>query len=601
MATVLWFRKGLRLHDNPALLQALKPAPQHLYPIFILDPWFIKSGRVGVNRIRFLLESLADLDANLRRLGSRLIVLQGSPIPVLSRAFTDWGVARLAFESDTEPYAKERDARVREIAATAGVEVVSPSGHTLYPPEKLLDYCGGKPPLTMQGFQKLLATVGHPAKPQDAPRSVPPPAPGKVADGEHGVPSLAELGLSLEAEGAAPVSRFPGGETEALRRMDAFLSNKRRAATFEKPKTVPTEFDPPATTVLSPHLKFGCLSPRTFYWRLQDLYREVPRHSSPPVSLEGQLLWREFFHLVGHATPNFDRMAGNPVCRPALAPRPPSLEPRSRWPLAPRRAGPGAGCPAPLTSRRRQIPWGDNAEYLKAWEEGRTGYPWIDAVMRQLRSEGWMHHLARHAVACFLTRGDLWVSWEKGAEVFDRLLLDADWHLNNGNWMWLSCSAFFHQFFRVYSPISFAKKGDPDGKFIRRYVPELARFPAQYIYEPWSAPLAAQQKAGCVVGKDYPRPIVDHAAASKRNMGRMKDAFAAARAAAGGGGGGGGDPEEEEGGEWEGEGAGKGKGKGKRGAPAPAREAKLKPAAGPGTSRASSGSTSNSKKKLKKA
>lgn len=164
-----------------------------------------------------------------------------------------------------------------------------------------------------------------------------------------------------------------------------------------------------------------------------------------------------------------------------------------------------------------------------------------------------MHHLARHAVACFLTRGDLWVSWERGARVFDRHLLDADWSINNGNWMWLSASAFFHQvrcgpqrwrlpthagglmrcytlqFFRVYSPVAFGKKTDKQGAFIRRYLPMLAKMPAKYIYEPWKAPLAVQREAGCVIGEDYPAPIVDHAVVSKENIGKMKEAYAAAR------------------------------------------------------------------------
>ena len=169
----------------------------------------------------------------------------------------------------------------------------------------------------------------------------------------------------------------------------------------------------------------------------------------------------------------------------------------------------------------RQIPWGADAALLAAWEAGRTGYPWIDAAMTQLRTQGWLHHLARHAVACFLTRGDLWQSWEAGAAVFDRLLLDADWALNNGNWQWLSASAFFHQFFRVYSPVAFPKKYDATGAYVRHFLPGarapprprrtaapaaltrlvlplavLARMPDKYIYEPWKAPAAVQQAAG---------------------------------------------------------------------------------------------------------
>ena len=130
----------------------------------------------------------------------------------------------------------------------------------------------------------------------------------------------------------------------------------------------------------------------------------------------------------------------------------------------------------------RQIPWDKDEDKLAAWTEARTGFPFIDAVMTQLRREGWIHHLARHSVACFLTRGDLWQSWEKGQEVFEELLLDADWSLNAGNWMWLSASAFFHQSCKCYSPVAFGKKTDPSEEYIKKYLPHLVKFPDKFIY-----------------------------------------------------------------------------------------------------------------------
>jgi cryptochrome len=137
----------------------------------------------------------------------------------------------------------------------------------------------------------------------------------------------------------------------------------------------------------------------------------------------------------------------------------------------------------------RQITWGTDKELIKKWEMGQTGYPAVDAVMNQLRIEGWMHHLGRHLVACFLTRGDLWQHWEAGRDVFDKYLLDADYALNNANWQWLSASAFFHQYWKVYSPITFFRDKDKKGDYIRKWVPQLAKYPAEYIYEPWKAPL----------------------------------------------------------------------------------------------------------------
>lgn len=164
-------------------------------------------------------------------------------------------------------------------------------------------------------------------------------------------------------------------------------------------------------------------------------------------------------------------------------------------------------------------------EYYEAWSNAKTGYPWIDALMTQLHQHGWIHHLGRHSVACFLTRGDLYVHWELGRDVFDKLLLDSDWALNNANWMWLSASAFYHQYYRVYSPISFGKKTDKNGDFIRHFIPILKDYPAKYIYEPWKAPMDVQKKAGCIIGKDYPNPIVDHDEVRVKNLDKMKIAY----------------------------------------------------------------------------
>merc|ERR1712087_339677 len=188
----------------------------------------------------------------------------------------------------------------------------------------------------------------------------------------------------------------------------------------------------------------------------------------------------------------------------------------------------------------RQIPWKKDPKLLRAWEQGKTGFPFIDAAMRQLSEMGFLHHLARHAVACFLTRGDLWISWEEGRDVFDRLLLDADWALNNMNWLALSGVApWSPPFFRVYHPVpkmdSALNVQDPEGNFIRRFVPELKHMPSKYIYAPWTAPVAVQKEAKCVVGKDYPMPVVDHEKVSKDNIARFKRALSSSKVSASGG------------------------------------------------------------------
>ncbi|KAK4530573.1 hypothetical protein CCYA_CCYA04G1430 [Cyanidiococcus yangmingshanensis] len=485
-SAVHWFRKGLRLHDNPALLDAVKnPATRYVLPVFCLDPVFLQPELVGVNRIQFLLECLQDLDRQLRQRRSRLFVLRGDPLEQFPAFFRRYKTTLLTYEFDTEPYAKHRDERVRQLCTDLGIDVRTRATHTLYDPELVRCKLGERPtPLTYKSFYSFVTgTLGRP------PASM--PAPTTADDDIHTpdidldaykVPTLAEL---RAYDGLSVTTSFRGGETEALAIMERFLTERQAdVRAFSKPRTSPTAWPKASTTQLSPYFKFGCLSPRLFIERVQELHPL----EEPPVSLIGQIWWREFFTYVAYVTPNFHQMRGNRICR--------------------------------------QISWREDRDdpLYRAWEEARTGYPWIDACMTQLRKEGWLHHLARHAVACFLTRGDLWVSWERGRETFDRLLVDADYSLNSANWLWLSCSAFFHQYYRVYSPIGFPQKYDPNGDFVRHFLPVLREMPAKYIYTPWEAPLAVQRKAHCIIGEDYPSPIVDHATASRENMERMRKA-----------------------------------------------------------------------------
>lgn len=172
------------------------------------------------------------------------------------------------------------------------------------------------------------------------------------------------------------------------------------------------------------------------------------------------------------------------------------------------------------------IPW-KNPEggELQRWIDGKTGFPFIDAAMRQLRAEGWLHHVVRNTVASFLTRGTLWLSWEHGLNHFLKYLLDADWSVCAGNWMWVSSSAFeaLLDSGECACPVRLGQRLDPSGEYVRRYVPELARMPVDYIYEPWKAPLDIQSRANCIIGKDYPGPMVDHNVAAQRNSNAMKE------------------------------------------------------------------------------
>lgn len=320
---------------------------------------------VGPNRFRFLLDSMSDLSDNIRKINkdSQLLVVRGPPTTVLPALFKQWNITHLVFEVDDEKYAVARDQELSEKAAEAGVEVTQEVGHTLFDHKELMRLCNNHPPLSYGPFVKLTEKATAPPKPFPVPSSLPPMGNTDVSslsrknhsvtpfqqedlnaqfkdheesiydtiagpDGAFSVPTFKELGLQ---ESTSP---HRGGETRALAVLDDWLQNKKKEIlAFEKPKTSPAAFMPPQTTVLSPHLKFGCLSPRRFYWAIKDIYKGQ-KHSDPPMSLEGQLLWREFFRvscsmsfalidcaypkdaqLANYGTENFQQIRGNPVSR----------------------------------------------------------------------------------------------------------------------------------------------------------------------------------------------------------------------------------------------------------------------------------------------
>uniref|UniRef100_A0A2K5R472 Cryptochrome-1 n=1 Tax=Cebus imitator TaxID=2715852 RepID=A0A2K5R472_CEBIM len=395
---------------------------------------------------RFLLQCLEDLDDSLRKLNSSLFMIRGQPADVFPRLFKEWNTTKLPIEYESEPF----DAAIKKLATEAGVEVIVRISRTLYDLDKIMELNGGQPPL-IKGIQTLISKM----EPLEIPaRSVT----TIISEGiekcttplshdhneKYGVSSLEELGFDTDGLSSAV---WPGGETEALTHLESPMG-------------------------LGPYLQFGCLSCRLFYFQLTDLYQKVKKSSSPPLSLYGQLLWREFFYTAATNNVRFDKMEGNPVCV--------------------------------------QIPWDKNSEALAKWAEGGTGFPWIDAIMTQLPQEGWIRHLA---------------NWEEGMKVFEELLLDADWSINAGSQMWLSCSSFFQQFYHCYCPIGFNRRTDPNGDYITCYLPVLRGFPAKYIYDPWNAPEVIQKVAKCLIGVNYPKLVVKHAEASHLNMERVKQTY----------------------------------------------------------------------------
>ena len=472
-----WFRlDALRLHDNPSFTDAVTSGPgRRVKTVFIIDPWFnanYNRGGPAVNVWRFLLESLKDLDNRLQKKPylTRLNVVYGQPTVILPQLIRKWNVAKLTFQaSQVSSESVKHDEIVKVICAKSNVTVSSHFSHTLYNPTDLMTLNGGQVPVSYKDFRRLLHLIGKPADPQPEPGSAVILPSIQAGDGNNSddaasmqIPTLQDLGFSKDE--ALCTNMWVGGETEAFSHLSRFFA--RRTVNEEDPANWLMNRDS-----LSPYFRFGCLSVKQFFSQLKQYSNTSTKGQKLFEQLAKNLLLREFSFLIGSSVPKLDLMEGNPLCI--------------------------------------QLPWDNNEKYLEAWRTGTTGYPWIDAIIRQIRLEGWAHFLARQSIAVFLTRGYLWVSWVRGKEFFQEFMLDFELPVSSICWMQSSCSGFFCNQIESYDPCLVGKQMDPDGRYIRTYLPELKDFPTDYIHKPWLAPIYVQKAANCVIGENYPAPIVE--------------------------------------------------------------------------------------------
>ena len=463
-AAIVWMRRDLRLQDNPALMAAA--AADRLIPVFCIDPRLLDGRHRSGSRTQFMLDCLHDVDRSLRDLGSRVVIRRGIPeheLPALAR---EAGAGAVHAAADVGPYARRRDAAVSSALAACGVELVLHPGLFVVDDPAEIRTGDGGPYTVFTPYHRSWERVSR-REPLSRPRSLP-GLPAGVRTGR--IPALKALGLTQ------PLDDPPaGGERAGRARLDAFLADgvdryhEQRDALAQA-----------GTSALSPHLHFGCLSPREVEHRLPD--------SPGAAELRRQLCWRDFYAQVMRCSPRNARSEHQEQYR------------GMRW------------------SRARRN--------FDAWREGRTGFPVVDAAMRQLRREGWIHNRGRLIVGSFLTK-DLGIDWRWGERWFMALLVDGDEASNNGNWQWIASVGVDPQppARRIYNPSRQQERFDPDGIYVRRYVPELQRVPDEYLIEPWTMPPEVQEASECIIGSDYPAPIVDHAQARREALER----FAAAR------------------------------------------------------------------------
>ena len=462
MTVILWFRRDLRLDDNPALVSALDHGAR-VVPVYIHAPDEEVPWSPGAASRWWLHHSLATLDASLRQRGSGLWIARGDSLTELRRIAAATGATQIHWNRLYDPATRARDTRIKEALRADGLECTSHNGTLLFEPWEIATG-EGKPYRVFSAFWRIAVKRLFEVHPLPAPTGLPEgfePVGGLTVD---------DLGLLPHLQwDQGFYAHWTPGEQQAQTLAADFLD--ARLVAYGTARDLPGM---PGTSRLSPYLHHGDISPR----RLLALV--IARYGDPTATqaetFVRELGWREFaYHLLYHFPHTTD---------------------------------------APLDARFADFPWEPDptGERLAAWQQGQTGMPLVDAGMRELWHSGWMHNRVRMVAASLLTK-NLLLPWQTGARWFWDTLVDADLASNTLGWQWTAgCGADAAPYFRVFNPVRQGERFDPQGGYVRRWCPELARLPDRYIHQPWAAPTAILTAAGVRLGSDYPSPILDLAA-----------------------------------------------------------------------------------------
>jgi len=463
-----WFRSDLRLHDNTALAALVERAEAWL-PVVVLHPRIAGSARSGAARMRFWLDSLAHLGRDLEKRGVPLLVRRGRPEEVLPRLLAETGARLLSFNRSATPFARTRDSRVRRSVEKLGGETLERLDDVVFDASEIRSQ-KGRPYSVYSPYRRAWwrRWLNEPRLPVPL-GPLPPPIPGLASDP---IPDPREFGID-----AVRLALPTGGEEAARRRLERFLATV--AARYHEDRDRP---DRDGTSRLSPYLRSGAISVRECIARGEEAIAANPALEAGVAKWLDELLWREFYHAILEDNPAVLR--GN------------------------------------YRSEYDGLVWNDDPRGLEAWCEGRTGYPIVDAGMRQLRETGWMHNRVRMIAASFLTK-DLLIDWRAGERFFFEHLVDGDPASNNGGWQWAASTGTDPQpYFRIFNPVAQGRRWDPTGDYVRRWIPELERVADAHVHAPWEAD---RPPAG------YPAPIVDHAECREIALERFAQARQAGR------------------------------------------------------------------------
>lgn len=464
---LIWYRNDLRIHDHEPLHQALKQRSQ-VIPVYCFDPrqfgeTAFEFPKTGAFRAQFLLESVADLRQSLRSLGSDLIVRQGQPETVIPQLVREWNITAVHYHQEATAEELAVETALQKALQELGVPLHGFWGHTLYHPDDLPFDQRQIPELFTQ-FRKQVekqSTVNPVLSPPRLLRSLP----ETIETGA--IPTLPDLGLFAPQPDDRGVVSFRGGETAGKDRLEHYFWTADQLRVYKETRNGMLGAD--YSSKLSPWLSLGCLSPRYIYEQVQH-YEDQRISNDSTYWLIFELLWRDYFRFicVKH---------GNQVF----------LESGLQ------------GIP---------IPWKQDWKRFDLWRDGQTGFPLVDANMRELAATGFMSNRGRQNVASFLTK-NLGIDWRMGAEWFESLLIDYDVCSNWGNWNYTAGVGNDARGFRFFNIVKQAKDYDPQGEYVKHWLPELAKVPGSKVHEPWKLQPVEQQRYDARIGVDYPQPVVD--------------------------------------------------------------------------------------------
>jgi deoxyribodipyrimidine photo-lyase len=468
--TIVWFRNDLRVRDNPALIKAINNGP--IVPVYIMGN---KQKPLGGASKWWLHHALVDLAHNLEKIGIKLILRSGTAIKVIDSLIKETGAAAVNWNRRYDPEGIKIDSEIKQSLLQQGVNCSSFNGSLLVEPWEITN--NKKQPFKVYTpFLKAVLDQFHLDDRDlnnDELRAI--PYSNVLASDEldswHLLPHKPNW-----------AKEFPNWwqprEQAAIEILKDFLASKK-IDNYDEARNIPSVH---ATSRLSPYLAFGQISPKRI-WSLTKWHENIHGNNKGIEIFLSEVIWREFgYHHLYH----FPEIASQ------------SLLPQFH-----------------------NFPWRDDKQALKAWQKGQTGYPIVDAGMRELYATGWMHNRVRMITASFLIK-HLLIDWQIGEKWFWDTLLDADHASNVFGWQWVAGSGYSSApYFRIFNPIIQGERFDTNGEYVKRWIPELAKMPKEYIHQPWLAPEYVLEKAGIVLGKHYPKPIVDHEFARNRALKAM--------------------------------------------------------------------------------